>query len=118
MLPIKGLDHRSMVKTESVHILFLLEIVLFSRRVFMNSRFDLNIFYFIYKIYLQIVWTVFDYLKKKNFICSGQTQLNAGPQHHQHLHHHLHHYHHPPRIHHIPITPGMPSDFAPIVSTS
>lgn len=44
----------------------------------------------------------------------GQNQLNAGPQHHQHLHHHLHHYHHPPRIHHIPIAPGMPSDFAPI----
>lgn len=67
MLPIKGLDRRSMVKIESVHILFLLEIVLFSRRVFMNSRFDLNIFYFIYKIYLQIVWTVWLF-KKKNYL--------------------------------------------------
>lgn len=63
MLPIKGLDCRSMVKIESVHILFLLEIVLFSR-VFMNSRFDLNIFYFIYKIYLQKVWTVWLFFKK------------------------------------------------------
>lgn len=47
---------------------------------------------------------------------SGQNQMNAGPQHHQHLHHHLHHYHHPPRFHHFPVAPGMPSEFGPVVS--
>ena len=50
------------------------------------------------------------------FFSSGQNQMNAGPQHHQHLHHHLHHYHHPPRFHHFPVAPGMPSEFGPVVS--
>lgn len=47
----------------------------------------------------------------------GQNQMNAGPQHHQHLHHHLHHYHHPPRFHHFPVAPGMPSEFGPVPQT-